>query len=60
MGLLPSIDDDNQNLILFTLGKAMLDALNIKGTNEFTNPPIETIIAVKETMINVWALIIKL
>lgn len=32
----------NQNLILFSRGKAMSGVANIKGSNQFPNPPINT------------------
>jgi hypothetical protein len=37
----------NQNLLLFIRGKAMSLAPNIKGTNQFPNPPIKIGITIK-------------
>jgi hypothetical protein len=45
----------NQKLILFIRGKAMSAAPNIKGTNQFPNPPIKMGITIKKIMINAWA-----
>jgi hypothetical protein len=43
---------NNQNLILFNRGKAISGALNIKGTNQFPNPPIIIGITIKKIIIN--------
>lgn len=42
----------NQKLILFSRGKAMSGAPNIRGTSQFPNPPIIIGITVKKIMIN--------
>jgi hypothetical protein len=42
----------NQNLILFIRGKAISAAPNIKGTNQFPNPPIRIGITMKKIIIN--------
>jgi hypothetical protein len=42
----------NQNLILFSRGKAMSGAPSIKGTSQFPNPPIKTGITIKKIMTN--------
>jgi len=39
---------NNQNLILFKRGKAISGAPNIRGTNQFPNPPIIIGITVKK------------
>jgi hypothetical protein len=41
----------SQNLILFIRGKAISGAPNIKGTNQFPNPPIIIGITIKKIMI---------
>ena len=38
----------NQNLILFKRGKAISGAPNIRGINQFPNPPISTGITIKK------------
>jgi len=45
----------NQNLILFIRGKAMSAAPNIRGTNQFPNPPIKIGITIKKIIINACA-----
>ena len=50
----------NQNLILFRRGKAISGAPNIKGTNQFPNPPIKTGITIKKIIIKAWAVTITL
>jgi len=45
----------NQNLILFIRGKAISAAPNIKGTNQFPNPPIRIGITMKKIIINACA-----
>jgi hypothetical protein len=42
----------NQNLILFKRGKAISGAPNIRGINQFPNPPINTGITIKKIIIN--------
>lgn len=49
-----------QKLILFIRGKAMSGAPNIKGTNQFPNPPIIIGITIKKIIINAWAVTITL
>lgn len=43
-----SAGNNIQNLILFNRGKAMSGAPNIKGINQFPNPPISTGITIKK------------
>lgn len=50
----------NQNLILFIRGKAISGAPNIKGTNQFPNPPIKIGITIKKIIIKAWAVTITL
>jgi hypothetical protein len=50
----------SQNLILFNRGKAISGALNIKGTNQFPNPPIMIGITIKKIIINACAVTITL
>jgi hypothetical protein len=45
----------NQNLILFSRGKAISGAPNIKGNNQFPKPPINTGITKKKIITNAWA-----
>lgn len=45
----------NQNLILFKRGKAISGDPNMRGINQFPNPPIKTGITIKKIMINAWA-----
>ena len=45
----------NQNLILFIRGKAISAAPNIKGTNQFPNPPIKIGITMKKIIIKACA-----
>jgi hypothetical protein len=45
----------NQNLILFIRGKAISAAPNIKGTNQFPNPPIKIGITIKKIIIKACA-----
>jgi len=45
----------NQNLILFIRGNAISAAPNIKGTNQFPNPPIKIGITIKKIIINACA-----
>jgi hypothetical protein len=42
----------SQKLILFIRGKAISGAPNIRGTNQFPNPPIKIGITMKKIMIN--------
>lgn len=49
-----------QNLILFIRGKAISGAPNIKGTNQFPNPPIIIGITIKKIIIKAWAVTIVL
>lgn len=51
---------NNQNLILFIRGKAISGAPNIKGTNQFPNPPIIIGITIKKIIIKAWAVTIVL
>lgn len=46
--------------MLFIRGKAISGAPNIKGTNQFPNPPIITGITIKKIIINAWAVTITL
>jgi hypothetical protein len=50
----------NQNLILFRRGNAMSGAPNIKGSNQFPNPPINTGITRKKIIKKAWAVTIVL
>lgn len=50
----------NQNLILFKRGKAISGAPNIKGTNQFPNPPIMIGITIKKIITKAWAVTITL
>lgn len=50
----------NQNLILFNRGKAISGAPNIKGTNQFPNPPIIIGIIIKKIIIKAWVVTITL
>lgn len=50
----------NQNLMLFIRGKAISGAPNIKGTNQFPNPPIIIGITIKKIITNAWAVTITL
>lgn len=45
----------SQNLILFNRGNAISWVPNIKGINQFPNPPIIAGITIKKIMINAWA-----
>jgi hypothetical protein len=45
----------NQNLMLFIRGKAISGEPNIKGTNQFPNPPIRIGITIKKIIIKAWA-----
>jgi len=45
----------SQNLMLFIRGKAISGALNIKGTNQFPNPPMKTGITRKKIIRNACA-----
>lgn len=49
-----------QKLILFIRGKAISGAPNIKGTNQFPNPPIIIGITIKKIIMNAWAVTITL
>jgi len=51
---------NNQNDILFNLGKAISGAPIINGTNQFPNPPINTGITRKKIIKNAWAVTITL
>jgi len=50
----------SQNLILFIRGNAISGADNIKGTNQFPNPPIIIGITIKKIITNAWAVTITL
>ena len=50
----------NQNLILFNRGKAISGAPNIKGINQFPNPPIKIGITIKKIMTKACAVTITL
>lgn len=41
--------------MLFIRGKAISGAFNIKGTNQFPNPPIMMGIIIKKIMMKAWA-----
>jgi hypothetical protein len=45
----------NQKLKLFNLGNAISGPPIIKGTNQFTNPPISIGITIKKIIIKAWA-----
>lgn len=51
---------NNQKLKLFIRGKAISGAPNIKGINQFPNPPIITGITIKKIIIKAWAVTITL
>lgn len=46
--------------MLFIRGKAISGAPNIRGTNQFPNPPIMIGITIKKIMIKAWAVTITL
>lgn len=50
----------SQNLILLSRGKAISGAPNIRGSNQFPNPPINTGITRKKIIRNAWAVTIVL
>lgn len=50
----------SQNLMLLSRGKAMSGAPNIRGSNQFPNPPINTGITRKKIIKNAWAVTIVL
>jgi hypothetical protein len=50
----------NQNLMLFSRGKAISGAPSIKGTNQFPNPPIIIGITKKKIIMKAWAVTITL
>lgn len=50
----------SQNLILLRRGKAISGAPNIRGSNQFPNPPINTGITRKKIIKNAWAVTIVL
>jgi hypothetical protein len=50
----------SQNLILFIRGNAISGAPNIKGTNQFPNPPIIIGITIKKIITKAWAVTITL
>lgn len=50
----------SQKLILFSRGKAISGADNIKGTNQFPNPPIIIGITIKKIIMKAWAVTITL
>ena len=50
----------SQNLILFIRGKAILGDPNIKGINQFPNPPIKNGITIKKIIKNSWLITIVL
>ena len=50
----------NQNLILFSRGKAISGAPSIRGSNQFPNPPINTGITRKKIIRKAWAVTIVL
>lgn len=45
----------NQNLKLFSRGKAMSGAPSIKGTSQFPNPPMKIGITMKKIIRKPWA-----
>lgn len=49
-----------QNLMLFIRGNAISGAPNIKGTNQFPNPPIMIGITIKKIITKAWAVTITL
>jgi hypothetical protein len=51
---------NSQKLILFIRGKAISGAPNIKGTNQFPNPPIKIGITIKKIITKAWAVTITL
>lgn len=51
---------NSQNLILFKRGNAISGRPNIRGTNQFPNPPIITGITKKKIIKNAWAVTIVL
>jgi hypothetical protein len=51
---------NNQNLKLFSRGKAMSGAPSIKGNIQLPNPPINIGITMKKIIINAWAVTIVL
>jgi len=50
----------SQKLILLSRGNAMSGAPNIRGTNQFPNPPIMIGITIKKIIIKAWAVTITL
>jgi hypothetical protein len=50
----------SQNLMLFSRGKAISGAPNIKGSSQFPKPPINTGITRKKIITNAWAVTIVL
>lgn len=50
----------SQKLILFIRGNAISGAPNIKGTNQFPNPPIIIGITIKKIIMKAWAVTITL
>ena len=46
-----------QSLMFFMCGKAASGAPNIKGTNQFPNPPIRISLSMKKVIKKVWPLI---
>jgi len=55
-----SAGGSSQNLMLFSRGKAMSGAPNIRGNNQFPNPPINTGITRKKIIKNACAVTIVL
>lgn len=51
---------NNQKLILFIRGNAISGAPNIRGTNQFPNPPIIIGITIKKIITKAWAVTITL
>jgi hypothetical protein len=51
---------NNQNDILFNLGKAISGAPSIIGTNQFPKPPIKMGITIKNIITKAWAVTITL
>jgi hypothetical protein len=45
----------NQNLMLFSRGKAISGEPNINGMSQFPNPPISTGMTIKKIIIKAWA-----
>ena len=50
----------NQKLLLFVRGNAVAGAPSIKGTDQFTKPPVRNFINKKEVITKVWAMTLNL